>query len=189
MLLYQEWRNIHMVSEHTGRSKGDPEEKRQKEEGKDWCRDKFEKLFTINQEVTVGERSAVTIKDSYKDKNRQAKRTMKHTLDLYFTTEKDPNFIDEKGCMKLGQVQIPPPDGKEWPMEWTDEEGCMKFGQMQIQPPGGKGWLMEWTADFELEIGGTEIIGRFKNRKSKEISIATFNTLGVPFNYSRPKDL
>ncbi|VDH95526.1 Hypothetical predicted protein [Mytilus galloprovincialis] len=141
--------------------KGDPDSKRLKEEGKEWCRDYFKKLFTINQEVTVGERSAVTIKDSYKDKNRQAKRTMKHTLDLYFTTEKDPNFIDEKGCMKLGQVQIPPPDGKEWPMEWT--------------------------GDFELEIGGTEIIGRFKDRISGKTVIASFNAFGVPFHYNTPK--
>jgi hypothetical protein len=40
---------------------------------------------------------------------------------------------------------------------------------------------MEWVGDFELEIGGTEIIGRFKDRKSKTTVMATFNTFGVPF--------
>jgi hypothetical protein len=135
--------------------KGDPEDKKVKEEGKEWCKNSFKTLFTINQEVSIGEKSVVTLKDSYKDKNRQAKRSSNHVLDLYFTTEKKPLFTDQSECMKLGKMEIPPPDGNMWPTEWV--------------------------GDFELEIGGTEIIGRFKDRKSNKTVMATFNTFGVPF--------
>ncbi|XP_071143930.1 heat shock 70 kDa protein 12B-like [Mytilus edulis] len=137
---------------------GDPSAKMYKEGGKEWCKDNFQKLFTINEEVSVGKKSSVTIKESYKDQKRQAKRTMPHILDVYMSTEANPNFIDEQSCLKLGHMQIPPPDGKQWPMEWT--------------------------GDFELEIGESELVGRFKNRKSKETSLATFNMIGVPFYYN-----
>lgn len=143
--------------------KDDPEDKKVKEEGKLWCKNSFKTLFTINQEVAIGEKSSVAIKDSYKDKNRQAKRSKNHVLDLYFTTEKKPLFTDQKGCMKLGQMEIPPPDGKMWPMEWV--------------------------GDFELEIGGTEIIGRFKDRKADTTVKATFNTFGVPFIHATHNDV
>lgn len=139
---------------------GDPVAKKVKEEEKEWCKDYFKTLFSINQEVKIGEKSTVSLKDSYKDKNRQGKRKLNHILDLYFTTDKNPSFIDDKGCMPLGKMEIPPPDGKMWPQEWR--------------------------GDFELEIGGTEIIGRFKDKESGIIVTAKFNTFGVPFHYNTP---
>ena len=57
----------------------------------------------------------------------------------------------------------------------------MKLGQMEIPPPDGKMWPTEWVGSFELEIRGTEIIVRLKDRKSDKTVMATFNTFGVPF--------
>lgn len=114
------------------------------------CDNCFEKFFTINQMVNIGDKHAVAVSKTFESEERQIKRRNPLLVELFVSPASNPMFITDKGCRKLGEIVIMPPNG-----HW---------------PKGVDGRV-------ELEIAGTEIVGRFVNDLSGEVITGRFEVL------------
>jgi len=78
----------------------DPEDKRLDIEGKSYCNDKFSLHVTIGQPLKFGEAQVVK---SYNPASPDQKAIK---FEFYATTEKEPNFVTDKGCTQIGNCKI-----------------------------------------------------------------------------------
>lgn len=88
--------------------------------------DEVEDVFNIY--VKAGQK--IKIDEAFKDSYRVARAEQDGmTIVFYYTANPDPGFIDEKGCNKLGTMQVDVPGhGKD-----RKAEVSLKFGRTEIE--------------------------------------------------------
>ncbi|XP_052083861.1 heat shock 70 kDa protein 12A-like [Mytilus californianus] len=100
----------------------------------------FNKLFTVNEVVKLGQTRTLELQDLHKSKNI---RKQPKIIEVYVSKDEDPNFITDSGCSLRGKITVYPPNG-QWP-ETTE------------------GFI-------DLETGGTEITVRYRDKHSGQIT-------------------
>lgn len=100
----------------------------------------FLKMFSVNEVVKLGQIRSVDIEDRHQDKES---RKHPKIIEVFASQNEDPKFITEEGCVLRGRVTVHPPD-KEWP---ESAEGLI-----------------------EMEAGGTEIIVRYRDKKTQHVT-------------------
>ncbi|XP_053388605.1 heat shock 70 kDa protein 12B-like [Mercenaria mercenaria] len=120
-----------------------PESKRVKTDEGDRCKDIFHKLIKNESSVTPGE---TQVKRCYYTVHKKQARI---SFDIVISKEKTPTYVDEKGCTKIGTIQI-------------------KFEEPD-DLPGRK-------VNLTMLLGGTEIIVELEDEKTgnKVINTAEF---------------
>ncbi|KAK3600522.1 hypothetical protein CHS0354_028722, partial [Potamilus streckersoni] len=109
----------------------DPEEKLIKGPDGIWlCRGHFSKFVEIGQEIPVGARSMGSV---YNPIDRQ-KGGMK--IKVFVSTERNPKFVEEKGCTKLGEIYVE--RGRRKGVEVTMIFGGTELGVEAIDLDTGK---------------------------------------------------
>ncbi|XP_071139889.1 heat shock 70 kDa protein 12B-like [Mytilus edulis] len=100
----------------------------------------FNKMFTINEVVKLGQTRTLELQDLHKSKEL---RKQPKIIEVYVSKDEDPNFITDAGCSLRGKITVYPPNG-QWP-ETTE------------------GFI-------DIETGGTEITVRYRDKHSGQIT-------------------
>ncbi|XP_053408431.1 heat shock 70 kDa protein 12B-like [Mercenaria mercenaria] len=77
-----------------------PESKRRKTDAGDRCKDILDKLIEKGLRVTPGE---TQVKEYYYTSNKKQSGMF---FNIFISEEKNPTFVDDKGCTKLGTIKI-----------------------------------------------------------------------------------
>ncbi|XP_053408430.1 heat shock 70 kDa protein 12A-like [Mercenaria mercenaria] len=77
-----------------------PESKRRKTDAGDHCDNVFDKLIEKGLSVTPGE---TQVKRQYSTGNKKQTRLY---FDIFISEENTPTYVDDKGCTKIGTIQI-----------------------------------------------------------------------------------
>ena len=107
-----------------------------------YCKNLFQVFFHVNQKTKIGETFKYPIYNSYASDIRQDLRREPKTTEIFISKEEHPLYI-------------------------TDE-GVKKHGEIVMEPPGGL-WPETFSGFVEMEIAGTEIVGRFIDRSTGEV--------------------
>ncbi|MGW7284980.1 Hsp70 family protein [Streptomyces sp. NPDC054847] len=107
--------------------KGDPESSKDFDDGgKEFCSNRFKTFVLESEPVEVG--SAFT---HHFTPLRKAQKSV--LFNLYRTPERKPRYIDERGSVPIGKLEIKlPPSLRHLPTEDRCIELCMKFGGTEI---------------------------------------------------------
>lgn len=100
----------------------------------------FQKMFSINEIIKLGQTRTVAIQDIHTNKEL---RKHPKIIEVYASQDEDPEYITDAGCSLRGKITVNPPSGK-WP---ENAEGFI-----------------------DMETGGTEIIVRYRDKHSGQIT-------------------
>ncbi|CAG2195702.1 unnamed protein product [Mytilus edulis] len=100
----------------------------------------FNKMFTVNEVVKLGQTRTLELQDLHKSKEL---RKQPKIIEVYVSKDEDPSFITDAGCSLRGKITVYPPNG-QWP-ETTE------------------GFI-------DIETGGTEITVRYRDKYSGQIT-------------------
>jgi hypothetical protein len=107
-------------------------EKQTEVDGRLVCTDIFETLFTIDEEVKVGDTRSVEIYNTFLTPEMQYSRSCKIEVLIFVCDRVDPFYTTDEGCRHHATIVVNPPS-EQWP-EITDGR-------------------------VELQIVGTEMVG------------------------------
>lgn len=108
----------------------------------------FEKMFSVNEIVKLGQIRTKEFQDLHEDKALRFLRTQPKIFEVYSSDEEDPTYITDPGCKLKGMITVNPPNGK-WPKR---VEGYI-----------------------DLETGGTEIIVRYRDKHTSQVTEEKIN--------------
>lgn len=100
----------------------------------------FEKMFSINEIIKVGQKRTLEFQDLH---SHLSLRKEPKIFEVYSSQEEDPKYITDIGCHLKGRIIVYPPTG-EWP---ETAEGFI-----------------------DMETGGTEIIVRYRDKISGHVT-------------------
>ncbi|XP_076081199.1 heat shock 70 kDa protein 12A-like [Mytilus galloprovincialis] len=100
----------------------------------------FQKMFSINEIIKLGQTRTVAIQDIHTNKEL---RKHPKIIEVYASQDEDPKYITDAGCSLRGKITVNPPSGK-WP---ENAEGFI-----------------------DMETGGTEMIARYRDKHSGQIT-------------------
>jgi len=113
------------------------------------CEECFEVLYKLGEVVDVGTTRAIPVHSSHHTHDRQAWRNDVKEVEIFTSISPNPTFVTDPGCKRHAVITI--------------------------MPPGGK-WPIIVDGKVEMEVGGTEIIVRYVDNKSPDVtSSATVN--------------
>ncbi|XP_052080222.1 heat shock 70 kDa protein 12A-like [Mytilus californianus] len=101
--------------------------------------DCFEKMFTVNEVVPLGQMKTIEVHDLLTDSQVQSRRKQPKSIEVYATQSDDPKYITDPGCILVGRITVKPPGGK-WPE--------VVEGYIEMKP------------------GGTEITVRYRDKQT-----------------------
>ncbi|VDH91330.1 RAB6A-GEF complex partner protein 1 [Mytilus galloprovincialis] len=101
--------------------------------------DCFEKMFTVNEVVHLGQMKTIEVHDLLTDSQVQSRRKQPKSIEVYATQSDDPKYITDPGCVLLGRITVNPPGGN-WPE--------VVEGYIEMKP------------------GGTEITVRYRDKQT-----------------------
>jgi hypothetical protein len=120
-------------------------------DGKLMCEDIFNKLYTIDEEVKIGDIRSIPVCKTYQTPEMQEDRDSAAEINFYVSDIADPFYITDEGCKHHAKLLVYPPSGQLWP-EIVD-------GQV------------------ELQIAGTEMVGAFVFNDTGERTAVRFEFL------------
>ncbi|XP_062583858.1 heat shock 70 kDa protein 12A-like [Saccostrea cucullata] len=128
----------------------------------------FEKFFEKDEIIEVGQKKKIRIADDFTKQPEDA-RTQNKEVEMYSSSEKDPKFISDPGCILQSTIVLSPPGGR-----WPD--------------------ILKGKITFEVTVTGLKV--SFKDRNTKCISDAEVkftepatSTETNPLNRSFRKDI
>ena len=125
-------------------------EKQYERDGDLLCEDIFRTLFTIDEEVKVGDTRSIELHSTYLTPERQYLRSCAKMFDIFVSDRADPFYTTDEGCRKHATIIVNPPSGL-WP-EITDGR-------------------------VELQITGTEMVGTYIFNDTGERTATRFEFL------------
>ena len=132
----------------------DPEihslEKQSEVDGELMCTDIFDTLFTIDEEVKVGDTRSIEVYKSYRTPEIQYRRSRDLEVDIYVCDRADPFYSTDEGCRHHATIVVNPPSG-QWPK--------ITHGRV------------------ELQITGTEMVGTYIFKGTGERTAVRFEFL------------
>lgn len=108
----------------------------------------FEKMFSVNEVIKVGQIRTKEFQDLHEDKALSFLRTQPKIFEVYSSDEEDPKYTTDPGCKLKGMITVNPPNGK-----W---------------PETAEGYI-------DLETGGTEIIVRYRDKHTGQVTEEKIN--------------
>ena len=122
------------------------------------CHDIFSKLYTIDEEVRIGDtRSSIPVGKTYQTPEMQVHRSSALEVHFYVSDIADPFYTTDEGCRKHATIIVNPPSGQIWPE--------IVIGRV------------------ELQLTGTEMVGSFIFNDTGERTAVRFEFL--PANSSK----
>ncbi|XP_076081198.1 heat shock 70 kDa protein 12B-like [Mytilus galloprovincialis] len=100
----------------------------------------FQKMFSINEIIKLGQIRTVDIQDIHQNKEL---RKQPKIIEVYASEDEDPKYITDSGCSLRGKITVNPPNG-QWP---ENAEGFI-----------------------DMENGGTEITVRYRDKHSGQVT-------------------
>lgn len=113
-------------------------------DGKYYCKNLFQVFFAVDQKTKIGETFRYPIHNSYESEIRQDLRKEPKITEIYISDDPHPLYITDSNCKKHGEIIM--------------------------EPPGGL-WPERFSGFVEMEIAGTEIVGRFVNKQNGETNM------------------
>lgn len=113
-------------------------------DGKYYCKNLFQVFFAVDQKTKIGETFRYPIHNSYESEIRQDLRKEPKITEIYISDDPHPLYITDSNCKKHGEIIM--------------------------EPPGGL-WPEKFSGFVEMEIAGTEIVGRFVNKQNGETNM------------------
>lgn len=92
--------------------------------GKERCRDVFLKMFTKGEPISFGLKKSLFFKPMVQDENVLE-------CSIFVSNQKDPKYIDEPGCVKLGTLLVPLPNFER--QKNVEIEESITYGETQIK--------------------------------------------------------
>jgi hypothetical protein len=89
-------------------------EKQYEMDGKLMCNDIFRTLFTIDEDVKVGDTRSIYLYKSYLTPEMQYLRSYTKQVDIFVCDRADPFYTTDEGCRKHATIIVNPPSGL-WP--------------------------------------------------------------------------
>ena len=120
-------------------------------DGKLMCEDIFNKLYTIDEEIKIGDIRSIPVSKTLQTPEMQELRDSAAEINFYVSDIADPFYITDEGCRHHAKLLVYPPSGQLWP-EIVD-------GQV------------------ELQIAGTEMVGTFVFNETGERTAVGFEFL------------
>ena len=80
------------------------------------CCDIFSKLYTIDEEVKIGDIRSIPVRYTFETPERQECRDFAIEVNFYVSDIADPFYITDEGCRHHAQIIVNPPSGKLWPV-------------------------------------------------------------------------
>ena len=120
-------------------------------DGKVVCLDIFKRLYTIDDEVRIGDTRSIPVSTTYQTPKMQAQRSSAIDVNFYVGDIADPFYTTDEGCRKHATIIVNPPSGQKWPE--------IVIGRV------------------ELQITGTEMVGSFIFKDSGERTAVRFEFL------------
>nr|XP_019918143.2 heat shock 70 kDa protein 12A isoform X1 [Crassostrea gigas] len=97
-----------------------------------YCKNIFQKFFERGEKVFLGEKRSFSSDYDFRDRGRADQREQPLTIKVYISNRKNPVFIYEEGCRKLGEIIV-------------------------VCEHQSKFWPETFSCKIEMEIAGTEI--------------------------------
>jgi len=126
-------------------------EKQLEVDGELLCTDIFEALFTIDEEVKVGDTRSIKLYKTYRTPEMQYLRSRTKNLKIFVSDRADTFYTTDEGCRHHATIIVNPPSAQLWP-EITDGR-------------------------VELQITGTEMVGTYIFNDTGERTVARFEFL------------
>lgn len=92
--------------------------------GKERCRDVFLKMFTKGEPISFGMKKSLFFKPMVQDEDVLE-------CGIFVSNQKDPKYIDEPGCVKLGTLLVPLPNFER--QKNVEIEESITYGKTQIK--------------------------------------------------------
>lgn len=92
--------------------------------GKERCRDVFLKMFTKGEPISFGLKKSLFFKPMVQDESVLE-------CSIFVSNQKDPKYIDEPGCVKLGTLLVPVPNFER--QKNVEIEESITYGEIQIK--------------------------------------------------------
>lgn len=102
--------------------------------GEELCNDIFHNIYTINEQVYIGEKRSISLTYKYEDGDNDDKRKEENVVEIFVSDKENPMYVTE--------------------------EGTRLHAVIYVQPPGGL-WSPISQGRVELEISGTELLGTY----------------------------
>jgi hypothetical protein len=125
-------------------------EKQCEVDGELLCSDIFETLFTIDEEVKVGDTRSIEICKTYRTPEMQYLRSRDMEVSIFVCDRANPFYATDEGCRDHAKIIVNPPS-EQWP-EITDGR-------------------------VELQIAGTEMVGTYIFNDTGERTATRFEFL------------
>jgi hypothetical protein len=126
-------------------------DKKSTADGKVVCLDIFSKLYTIDDEVKIGDTRSIPVSKTYQTPEMQVHRRSALNVEFYVSDIADPFYATDEGCRKHATIIVNPPSGQIWP-------------EIVI-------------GEVELQITGTEMVGSFIFNDTGERTAVRFEFL------------
>ena len=117
--------------------------KKEQRRGKSVVLNCFEKIFTINDIIKIGETRFIGVCDTYRHTEAVKFRSHDKTIRIYSSTKTDPMYVDERESRL--------------------------HGILSVSPPGGR-WDEEVEGQVGMTLGGTEIEVKYRDLKSNHMA-------------------
>ena len=125
--------------------------------GEELCDDIFHNIYTINEQVPIGEKRVISLTYKYEDDDNDDKRKEENMVEIFASDKENPMYVTEEGTRLHAVIYVPPPGG--------------------LWPPISQGRM-------ELEISGTELLGTYID---KVTGSRTSTTVGFLPNTDDPR--
>jgi hypothetical protein len=120
-------------------------------DGELMCEDIFSKLYTIDDEVKIGDIQSIPVCYTFETPEMQVHRRSAVKVEFYVSDIADPFYTTDEGCRKHATIIVNPPSGQIWPE--------IVIGRV------------------ELQITGTEMVGSFIFNDTEERTAVRFEFL------------
>ena len=125
-------------------------------DGELMCEDIFSKLYTIDDEVKIGDIRSIPVCYTFETPEMQVHRRSAVKVEFYVSDIADPFYTTDEGCRKHATIIVNPPSGQIWPE--------IVIGRV------------------ELQITGTEMVGSFIFNDTEERTAVRFEFLPAKSN-------
>ena len=96
------------------------------------CCDIFSKLYTIDEEVEIGDIRSILVRYTFQTPERQNDRDSAIEVSFHVSDIAAPFYITDEGCRHHAKIIVNPPSGKLWPV--------ITNGRVELQIAGTKWW-------------------------------------------------
>jgi hypothetical protein len=137
-------------------------------DGELMCEDIFSKLYTIDEEVKIGDIRSIPVSKTYQTPEMQELRYSAAEINFYVRDIADPFYITDEGCRHHAKLLVYPPSGQLWPE--------IVNGQVELQIAG-----TEMVGTFVFNDTGERTAVRFEFLPAKSLTNPHRNRIFDPF--------